>query len=70
VKLRSHPHIRQNLWMMLTVLGGSGRIGRHVVEQALGVGHDVTVLVRCADHPQPPMGSASWSEPLTTSVLP
>ncbi|MDQ6793800.1 MAG: NAD(P)H-binding protein [Chloroflexota bacterium] len=32
--------------MRLTVLGGTGRIGRLVVEQALAAGHDVTVLVR------------------------
>lgn len=32
--------------MRLTVLGGTGRIGRLVVEQALEAGHDVTVLVR------------------------
>jgi putative NADH-flavin reductase len=32
--------------MQLTVLGGTGRIGRLVVEQALAAGHDVTVLVR------------------------
>ena len=32
--------------MKLTVLGASGRIGRHVVEQALERGHEVTVLVR------------------------
>ncbi len=30
----------------LTVLGGTGRIGRLVVEQALAAGHDVTILVR------------------------
>ena len=32
--------------MQLTVLGGTGRIGRLIVEQALAVGHGVTVLVR------------------------
>jgi putative NADH-flavin reductase len=32
--------------MRLTVLGGTGRIGRLVVEQALAGGHDVTLLVR------------------------
>ena len=32
--------------MRLTALGGTGRIGRLVVEQALAAGHDVTVLVR------------------------
>ena len=32
--------------MQLTVLGGTGRIGRLIVEQALAAGHDVTVLVR------------------------
>lgn len=35
--------------MKLTVLGASGRIGSHVVEQALAAGHDVTALVRSAD---------------------
>jgi len=32
--------------MKMTVLGGTGRIGRLVVEQALAKGHDVTLLVR------------------------
>lgn len=32
--------------MKLTILGASGRIGRHVVVQALEAGHDVAVLVR------------------------
>lgn len=32
--------------MRLTVLGASGRIGRHVVKQALDAGYDVTALVR------------------------
>jgi putative NADH-flavin reductase len=32
--------------MRLTVLGGTGRIGRLVVEQAIAAGQDVTVLVR------------------------
>ena len=32
--------------MRLLVLGASGRIGRQVVEQALGHGHDVTAFVR------------------------
>lgn len=32
--------------MKLTILGASGRIGRHVLEQALARNHDVTVLVR------------------------
>ena len=32
--------------MKLSVFGGTGRIGRLIVEQALGSGHDVTVLVR------------------------
>ena len=35
--------------MKLTVLGGSGRIGRHVVEQALVAGHEVSLLVRSRD---------------------
>ena len=30
----------------LTILGATGRIGRHVVEQAVGAGHEVAVLVR------------------------
>ena len=32
--------------MKISVIGGTGRIGRLVVEQALAAGHDVTVLVR------------------------
>jgi putative NADH-flavin reductase len=32
--------------MRLTILGATGRIGRHVCGQALEAGHDVTVLVR------------------------
>ena len=32
--------------MKLAVLGGTGRIGRLIVEQALAAGHDVTVLLR------------------------
>lgn len=35
--------------MKVTILGASGRIGRLVLEQALGDGHDVTVLVRDPD---------------------
>ena len=34
--------------MKLTVFGASGRTGRHVVEQALGGGHEVTAFVRSA----------------------
>lgn len=30
----------------LTILGATGRIGRHAVEQAVGAGHEVAVLVR------------------------
>ena len=32
--------------MVLTVLGATGGTGRHVVEQALAAGHEVTALVR------------------------
>jgi putative NADH-flavin reductase len=32
--------------MRLTILGATGRIGRHVLSQALDAGHDVTVLIR------------------------
>lgn len=32
--------------MNLTILGATGRTGRHILEQALGVGHQVSVLVR------------------------
>ena len=32
--------------MRIAVLGATGRIGRHVLEQALDAGHEVTVLVR------------------------
>jgi putative NADH-flavin reductase len=35
--------------MRLTVLGATGRIGRHVLAQAVEAGHDVTVLVRDAE---------------------
>ncbi len=34
--------------MRITVFGASGSVGRHVVEQALRNGHDVTALTR--DH--------------------
>lgn len=40
------PNRAYHAEMRLTILGGSGRIGRHVLEQALEAGHDVTVLVR------------------------
>lgn len=32
--------------MKLTIFGGTGRTGQHLVEQALAAGHDVTVLAR------------------------
>jgi len=32
--------------MKLTLFGAAGRTGRHLLEQALGAGHQVTVLVR------------------------
>ena len=32
--------------MNLTILGATGRVGRHVLDQALDAGHHVTVLVR------------------------
>ncbi len=32
--------------MQITVLGGTGRTGKHVVEQALAAGHSVKVLAR------------------------
>jgi putative NADH-flavin reductase len=32
--------------MKIALFGASGRTGQHVLAQALGVGHDVTVLVR------------------------
>jgi putative NADH-flavin reductase len=32
--------------MKITVFGGTGKTGKHVVEQALAAGHQVTVLVR------------------------
>lgn len=32
--------------MKLIILGASGRIGRHILRQAVEAGHDVTVLVR------------------------
>ncbi len=32
--------------MVLTVLGATGGTGRHIVEQALAAGHEVTALVR------------------------
>lgn len=35
--------------MRILVLGAAGRTGRHVVEQALGHGHDVRAFVRSSD---------------------
>ncbi|MFI1034460.1 NAD(P)-dependent oxidoreductase [Streptomyces sp. NPDC020951] len=35
--------------MKLTVLGATGPTGRQILEQALGAGHEVTVLVRSLD---------------------
>ncbi len=35
--------------MQITVLGGTGRTGKHVVEQALAAGHSVKVLARSPD---------------------
>lgn len=35
--------------MRILVIGAAGRIGRHVVEQALGHGHDVVGFVHSAD---------------------
>lgn len=32
--------------MRVTVLGATGTVGRHIVEQALAAGHEVTALVR------------------------
>ena len=32
--------------MKILVLGGAGKTGRHVVDQAIGAGHDVTVVIR------------------------
>ena len=34
--------------LRLLILGATGSLGRHVLRQALGAGHDVTVLVRDA----------------------
>jgi putative NADH-flavin reductase len=41
--------------MKLYVIGGSGRTGHHLVDQAIARGHEVTALVRRADalRPQP-----------------
>lgn len=35
--------------MKVAILGATGRIGRHVLDQALSAGHEVTVLVRSRD---------------------
>jgi uncharacterized protein YbjT (DUF2867 family) len=32
--------------MRLYVIGGSGRTGHHLIDQAIARGHDVTALVR------------------------
>jgi putative NADH-flavin reductase len=42
--------------MHLTILGASGRTGRHVAREALRRGHEVTVLVRSADAFAPQAG--------------
>ncbi|UMG92087.1 NAD(P)H-binding protein [Nocardioides sp. TF02-7] len=39
--------------MKITVLGATGTVGRHVVEQALAAGHHVTALVRDPDRLDP-----------------
>jgi putative NADH-flavin reductase len=40
------PDLAYDPTVKLTIIGASGRIGRHVLDQALASGHDVTVLVR------------------------
>ena len=40
--------------MNVTVFGGTGRIGRHVVGQLLERGHHVTAYVRSPDSSAPP----------------
>lgn len=40
---------RYDAVVRITILGATGRIGRHVLEQAVADGHDVTVLTRHDD---------------------
>jgi putative NADH-flavin reductase len=62
----SRPH--RYVGMRLYVIGGSGRTGQHLIDQAIARGHDVTALVRREnalrpqDHLQLIMGDASRPE--------
>ena len=54
--------------MQVTVLGGTGKIGRRVVEQLLAAGHQVTALVRTPrklglDHPRLTVRIGQLSDP-------
>src|SRR5438132_7153278 len=42
--------------MKILLLGATGRTGRHVLEQAVAAGHDVSVLVRSPDRLPPGVG--------------
>jgi putative NADH-flavin reductase len=45
--------------MRLAVFGGTGRVGRHVVNQALAQGHEIAALVRQAEE-LPPDGGVRY----------
>ena len=58
--------------MKLTIFGATGTIGRHVVEQALKMGHQVTAFARNPDslgieHPKLRLFSGDVFEPITVS---
>lgn len=44
--IKSNNPTKRHNQMRLTVFGATGRTGRHVVEQAISAGHEVTILVR------------------------
>jgi putative NADH-flavin reductase len=44
--VRRSSLLQQEISMKIAIFGGSGRTGRHLVEQALAAGHEVVALVR------------------------
>lgn len=44
--VRGYPPLTYDPSVRLTILGATGRIGRHALDRALEAGHEVTVLVR------------------------
>ena len=42
--------------MKLTILGASGAVGKHLVEQAVAAGHDVTAVARASSKLEVPPG--------------